>query len=123
MDRDHVQGLKPLVDAGFVFDEIWESGHRLSEKDAKENPAYEDYLSVIEEYEEKGSEEADVREWKVARGLPRVDVYCLGPSKHLNAADADDTSRNAIQNQCVILGIPPATAGYPLSSRLATFPG
>lgn len=32
-----------------------------------------------------------------------MDVYCLGPSKHLNAADADDTSREAIHNRCLIL--------------------
>lgn len=104
--EDHISGLKPLVDAGFVFDEIWESGHRLSEEDAKDNPAYEDYLSVIEEYEEEGQ----VKKPTSASGKWRedfhgVDVHCLGPSKHLNAADADDTSREAIHNRCLILRI------------------
>ncbi len=104
--EDHVSGLKSLVDAGFVFDEIWESGHPLSDEDAKDNPAYEDYLSVIEEYEEKGK----VKKPKSASGKWRedfhgADVYCLGPSKHLNAADADDTSREAIHNRCLILRI------------------
>ena len=28
--QDHVSGLKPLVGAGFVLEEIWDSGHRLS---------------------------------------------------------------------------------------------
>ncbi len=102
--EDHISGLKPLVDAGFVFDEIWESGHRLSDEDARDNPAYEDYLSVIEEYEEKGK----VKKPTSASGKWRedfhgADVYCLGPSKHLNAADADDTSREAIHNRCLIL--------------------
>lgn len=102
--EDHISGLKPLADAGFVFDEIWESGHRLSEKEAEDNPAYEDYLAVIEEYEKK----AKVKKPTSASGkwqedFHGVDVYCLGPSKHLNAADADDTSREAIHNRCLIL--------------------
>ncbi len=104
--QDHISGLKSLVDAGFVFDEIWESGHRLSDEDAKDNPAYEDYLSMIEECEEKGK----VKKPTSASGKWRedfhgVDVYCLGPSKHLNAADTDDTSREAIHNRCMILKI------------------
>lgn len=104
--QDHISGLKPLVDAGLVFDEIWESGHRLSDEDAEDNPAYDDYLSVIEDYEEQGK----VKKPTSASGKWRedfhgVDVYCLGPSKHLNAADADDTSREAIHNRCLILRI------------------
>lgn len=104
--EDHISGLKPLVDAGFVFDEIWESGHRLSEEDAKDNPAYDDYLSVIEEYEEEGQVKKPASaSGKWHENFHGVDVYCLGPSKHLNAADADDTSREAIHNRCLILRI------------------
>lgn len=104
--EDHISGLKPLADAGFVFDEIWESGHRLSGEDAADNPAYDDYLAVIEEYEEKGK----VKKPTSASGKWRedfhgADIYCLGPSKHLNAADSDDTSREAIHNLCLILRI------------------
>jgi hypothetical protein len=40
--RDHISGLKPLVDTDFVFDEIWESGHRLSEKEAEDNRLFPD---------------------------------------------------------------------------------
>lgn len=94
------------MDAGFVFDEIWESGHRLSTEDAKDNPAYDDYLAVIEESEQEGK----VKKPTSASGKWRedfhgVDVYCLGPSQHLNAADADDTGREAIHNRCLILRI------------------
>ena len=42
--QEHISGLKPLVDAGFVFDEIWESGRRLGDEEAEDNSAYEDYL-------------------------------------------------------------------------------
>jgi competence protein ComEC len=104
--QDHISGLKPLVDAGFVFDEIWESGHRLSDKEAEDNPAYEDYLEVIEAYEAKGRVKkptAASKEWHA--DFHGAKVYCLGPSKHLNAADADDTSREAIHNRCLILRI------------------
>jgi beta-lactamase superfamily II metal-dependent hydrolase len=104
--EDHISGLKPLADEGFVFDEIWESGHRLSDEDAKDNPAYEDYLSVIEEYEEQGKVKKPTSaggKWR--EGFHGVDVHCLGPSRHLNAADADDTSREAIHNRCLILRI------------------
>jgi glyoxylase-like metal-dependent hydrolase (beta-lactamase superfamily II) len=48
--EDHISGLKPLVDAGFVFDEIWESGHRLSDEEAEDNPGYDEYLAVLDEY-------------------------------------------------------------------------
>lgn len=104
--EDHISGLKPLVDAGFVFDEIWESGHRLSVEDAEDNPAYDDYLAVIEEYEQEGK----VKKPTSASGTWRedfhgADVYCLGPSKHLNAADSEDTSRQAIHNRCLILRV------------------
>lgn len=104
--EDHISGLKPLADAGFVFDEIWESGHRLSDEEAKDNPAYEDYLSVLEEYEDEGKVKKPTsasEKWQ--EDFHGVDVYCLGPSKHLNAADADDTSRKAIHNRCLILRI------------------
>lgn len=102
--EDHISGLKPLADAEFVFDEIWESGHRLSEKEAEDNPAYEDYLAVIEEYEKKGKvKQPTSASGKWQEDFHGVDVYCLGPSKHLNAADADDTSREAIHNRCLIL--------------------
>jgi competence protein ComEC len=104
--QDHISGLKPLVDAGFVFDEVWESGHRLSEKEAEDNPAYEDYLGVIEDYETKGKvKKPTAASGKWQEGFHGVDVYCLGPSGHLNAADADDTSREAIHNRCLILRI------------------
>jgi competence protein ComEC len=104
--QDHISGLKSLVESGFVFDEVWESGHRLSEDQAKDNPAYEDYLGVIEEYKAKGK----VKKPTAASGKWREDFHgteisCLGPSKHLNAADADDTSREAIHNRCLILRI------------------
>ncbi len=104
--QDHISGLKPLVDAGFVFDELWESGHRLSEEDAKGNPAYGDYLEVLEEYEAKGKLKKPVaasEAWVL--NFHGATVYCLGPSGHLNAADADATNREAIHNRCLILRI------------------
>lgn len=104
--QDHISGLKPLVDAGFVFDEIWESGHRLSDEEADDNPAYDDYLSVVEDYDKEGKVKRPTSaSGKWQEGFHGVDVYCLGPSKHLNAADADDTSREAIHNRCLILRI------------------
>ncbi len=104
--EDHISGLKPLVDAGFVFDEIWESGHRLSDEEAEDNPAYDDYLTVLEEYEEDGKvKKPTSASGKWQEDFHGVDVYCLGPSKHLNAADADNTSREAIHNRCLILRI------------------
>jgi beta-lactamase superfamily II metal-dependent hydrolase len=104
--QDHISGLKSLVDAGFVFDEVWESGHRLSDEEAEDNPAYDDYLAVIEEYEQKGKvEKPTSASGKWHEDFHGIDVYCLGPSKHLNAVDADDTSRKAIHNRCLILRI------------------
>lgn len=78
--QDHMSGLRPLADAGFVFDEIWESGHRLNDKDAENNPAYADYLEVLEEYEAQGK----VKKPRAASGEWRsdfhgADIYCLGP--------------------------------------------
>ncbi len=104
--QDHISGLKLLVDAGFVFDEIWESGHRLSDEEAEDNPAYDDYLAVIEEYDREGKvKKPTSASGKWQEDFHGVDVYCVGPSKHLNADDADDTSREAIHNRCLILRI------------------
>lgn len=103
---DHISGLKPLVDNGFVFDEIWESGHRLSADDAEDNDAYDDYIEILDECKEEGkvkTPQASQNKWR--EDFHGVDVYCLGPSKHLNADDAEDTNRDAIHNRCLILSI------------------
>jgi beta-lactamase superfamily II metal-dependent hydrolase len=102
--QDHISGLKPLLDAGFVFDEIWEPGHRLSEKEAEDNPAYEEYLKVLQNYEAQNrvcKPTAASEKWRA--DFHGVDVYCLGPSGYLNAADGDATNRHAIHNRCLIL--------------------
>jgi len=104
--QDHINGLKPLVDAGFVFDEIWEPGHRLSEKEAEDNPAYEEYMKVLQEYEAQGKVRkptAASEKWRAE--FHGVDIYCLGPSGYLNAVDGDATSRDAIHNRCLILRV------------------
>src|SRR5215210_2123796 len=104
--EDHISGFKPLVDAGFMFDEVWESGHRLSDEEAKNNAGYKEYLEILKEYEAKGK----VRKPTAASGKWRenfhgADIYCLGPSRHLNAVDKDDTSRKAIHNRCLVLRV------------------